>query len=164
MKNINTCGKIFLIIMAVFLTLSTIGCGKKDEIKKNNIENSTEKVEKFSTEFFNKYNLPYQQLKLTDVENTADEYLFYIENGVVYRTINDYVVVIVDRSQIREEEDQIGRNYSGEIYNIFEDDNVDVLKYSACGNYAIMSSLSTIPDWSESEIIISFMEFAENYE
>jgi hypothetical protein len=82
----------------------------------------------------------------------------------VYRTLNDYTVVIVERSELRESEAQIGIDYSGELYNIFEGDEIDVLQYSACGDYAIMASLITIPDWSNDEVITDFMEYAANYQ
>lgn len=159
----NVCRKIILILMSMLLIILTGSCGKKSDIKKNKVENQTDKVEKFSTDFFYNCNLPYEKLQATDVQNTADEYLFYIKNGVVYRTLNDYVVVIVERINIRETEEQVGMDYSGEIYEIFEYDDIDVLKYSACGDYAIMASLSTIPDWSQNEIITAFMEYAANY-
>lgn len=160
----NVCRKIVLILMSMLLIILTVGCGKSNDVKKNKVENTINKVEQFSTDFFYNCNLPYQKLQATDVQNTVDEYLFYIENGAVYRTLNDYVIVIVERSNIRENEDQIGTNYSGEIYKIFEYDDVDVLKYSASGDYAIMASLSTIPDWSQNEIITAFMEYAANYQ
>lgn len=164
MKVFNSSAvKIFLIISAVFSIISTVGCGKNSEVKYNKIKDSTSKVEKFAVDFFNEYNLPYQQLNSTDVENTVDEYLFYIDNAAVYRTLNDYVVAIVERIDIRETEEQSGQNYSGELYNVFENDDVDMLKYSACGDFAIMCSLSTIPNWEDNEVITNFMEFAEKY-
>lgn len=155
--------RIFLATFAVFSIISTAGCGKNSDGSYTKSENSTSKVENFAVEFFNKYNLPYQRLNSTDVENTADEYLFYIDDAVIYRTLNDYVVAIVERSNIRETEEQLSKDYSGELYNVFENDSVDVLKYSACGDFAIMCSLSTIPNWEDSEVIADFMEFAANY-
>lgn len=160
----NTFRSGILIATVIFLTVLTVSCGKSGEIKKTSVENQNDRTEKFSTAFFNEYNLPYQQLKITDVENTADEYLFYIPNGRVYRTLNDYAVVIVERSEIRETDEQTAKNYSGELYNVFENDDIDVLKYSACGDFAIMCSLSTIPNWDENEIITGFMEFAKDYQ
>ncbi len=153
-----------LIATVIFLTVLTVSCGKSGEIKKTSVESLSDRTEKFSIEFFNECNLPYQQLKETDVQNTADEYLFYIPNGKVYRTLNDCAVVIVERSEIRETEEQAAKDYSGELYNVFENDDIDVLKYSACGDFAIMCSLSSIPDWEDSEIITGFMEFAKDYE
>lgn len=165
MKVINNAGRIIISVMTVvLLTVLTVSCGKDSEIKRTNVENLGSRTQVFSTEFFNKYNLPYQKLSIVDVENTADEYLFYIPKGEVYRTLNDYVVVIVERREIRESEDLVGKDYSGELYNIFENDSVDVLRYSACGDFAIMCSISTIPNWEESEIIANFMEFAKDYE
>ncbi len=165
MKVINNAGRIIMsVMMAVLLTILTASCGKDSEIKRTNVENLGSRTQVFSTGFFNKYNLPYQKLSMVDVENTADEYLFYIPKGEVYRTLNDYVVVIVERSAIRESEELVGKDYSGELYNIFENDSVDVLKYSACGDFAIMCSMGTIPNWEQSEIIANFMEFAKDYE
>ena len=155
--------KILIAVSAVLLTLLTVSCGKSNNIKKNKVENSTPNTEKFSTDFFYNCNLPYEKLQLTDVQNNAEEYLFYIPNGSVYRTLNDYAVVIVARSDIREESDKIGTDYSGELYQIFEDDNIDLLKFSAAGDYAIMAVPSAIPNWEEDQVIVSFMEYAANY-
>ncbi|MGN0475172.1 MAG: hypothetical protein ACI4IJ_08795 [Acutalibacteraceae bacterium] len=160
-NNIFRSGK--FIIAAILLTVLTASCGKSSEVNKTDVKNSTDETEIFAAAFFTEYNLPYQQLKVTDVENTADEYLFYIPNGQVYRTLNDCSVVIVKRSEIRETEEQSAKNYSGELYNIFEDNDIDVLKYSACGDFAIMCSLSSIPNWDENEVISGFMEFAKEY-
>lgn len=164
MKVINNAFRSgIFIISVVLLTVLTVSCGKSSGIKKPNVENSTDRTEIFAEAFFNQYNLPYQQLKVTDVENTADEYLFYIPNGKVYRTLNDCAVVIVERINLRETEEQAAKDYSGELYNVFENDDIDVLKYSACGDFAIMCSLSSIPSWDENEIISGFMEFAKKY-
>ena len=160
-NNVFRSGK--FIIVAILLTVLTASCGKSSEVNKTDVKNSTGDTEIFAEAFFTEYNLPYQQLKVTDVENTADEYLFYIPNGQVYRTLNDCAVVIVKRSEIRETEEQTAKNYSGELYNIFEDNDIDVLKYSACGYFAIMCSLSSIPNWDENEVISGFMEFAKDY-
>lgn len=154
---------ILIAMMSLLLTLLTASCGKNENIKKNKVENSTSSTEEFSTGFFNKCNLPYEKLHSTDVQNTAEEYLFYIPNGSVYRTLNDCAVVIAARSDIKEDPEKIGTNYSGQIYQIFEDDNVDLLKYSASGNYVIMALPSAIPNWEEDQIITSFMEYAANY-
>lgn len=165
MKKINNaCGKAVLTLMAMLLIVLTGGCGKKDKQISDKVENQLSKVEKFSTDFFNNCNLPYQKLQITDVQNTADEYLFYISGGAVYRTLSDCSVVITERKNIRETAEQIGTNYSGEIYHIFEGDDIDVLKYSACGDYAIMTNLSAISDWSQNEIITSFMNYAADYQ
>lgn len=152
-----------ILIMAVILTISTAGCGKKSSVRKNIQQNETVGVEKFAEDFFFNCNLPYEKIKESDVQNTADEYLFYISDGVVYRTVGDCAVVIVERVHLRERDELAGTNYSGELYKIFEDDDIDLLKYSACGDYALMASLNSISNWEESEIITSFMNYAAEY-
>lgn len=154
---------VFTAALAALLTLLTASCGKSDSIKKNQVENFASDTEAFSTNFFYDCNLPYEKIQSTDVENSVEEYLFYIPNGLVYRTLNDYAVVIVARSDIREPSDKIGTDYSGELYQIFEDDEYDLLKYSAAGDYAIMAAPSTISNWDEDDVITAFMEYAPHY-
>lgn len=154
---------VLLAIAALLSTLLTASCGKHDTIKRNRVENSASTLAAFSTDFFYDCNLPYEELHENDVQNSAEEYLFYIPNGLVYRTLHDYAVVIVARSDIREPSDKIGTNYSGELYQIFEDDAFDLLKYSAAGDYAIMAAPSAISNWEEDEVITAFMEYAPQY-
>lgn len=155
--------RFILALLLLLSTLLTASCGKSDSVKRNKVENSSSELEAFSTAFFYDCNLPYEKLHESDVQNSAEEYLFYIPNGVVYRTLHDYAVVIVARSDIREADDKIGTDYSGELYQIFEDDEFDLLKYSAAGEYAIMTAPSTISDWEEDEVITAFMEYAPKY-
>lgn len=152
-----------LLTFVYFLTFLTVGCGK-DDIKKNKFENPEDSTTAFAADFFYNCNLPNQIVHLNDVQNTPDEYLFYIEDGVVYRTLNDYVIVIVERNKIRESETQKSSNYSGELYQLFEDDEIDILKYSASGEYALMAVPSTIPDWENDEVITAFMSFSADYQ
>lgn len=155
--------RVFLATAVMLSTLLTASCGKNDSIKRNKVENAAVSTEQFSTDFFYDCNLPYEKLQSNDVLNSAEEYLFYIPNGSVYRTLHDYAVVIVARSNIREPSDKIGTDYSGELYQIFEDDAFDFLKYSAAGDYAIMAAPSSIPNWEEDEVITAFMEYAAHY-
>lgn len=158
------CGiRLCVAILALLSTLLTASCGKDDTIKRNKVENGASKLEKFSTSFFYDCNLPYEELHDTDVQNSAEEYLFYIPNGLVYRTLHDSAVVLVARSDIREPSEKIGTDYSGELYQIFEDDTFNLLKYSAAGEYAIMASPSEISRWEEDEVITAFMEYAPHY-
>lgn len=152
-----------LLSIVFLLTVLTVGCGKND-IKKNKVEDPEVSTTAFANDFFYNCNLPSQIVHLNDVQNTPDEYLFYIEDGVVYRTLNDYVIVIVERNKIRESEEQKSSNYSGALYQLFEDDEIDILKYSASGEYALMAIPSTIPDWENDEVIIAFMSYSASYQ
>ncbi len=144
----------------ILCTLSSTGCGKKTAVVKNKVESVDNTTEAFAVSFFEESNISYEKMKLSDVQNTSDEFLFYIPNGAVYRTTGDYCVVIVARKELRESAEQKGRDYSGELYQVFEDDSIDLLKYCAAGEYALMALPSTIPNWEENEIIAAFMEFA----
>ena len=117
-------------------------------------------TEMFAEDFFTNANLSFEKIKQSDVQNTSDEFLFYIPNGVVYRTTGDYCVVIVAREELRESPELAGTDYSGELYRVFEDDGMDLLRYCAAGNYALMALPSTIPDWEDNEMIASFMTYA----
>ena len=150
-------------IWAVFLllcTLSTAGCGKETAVVKNKVESVDNTTEQFAEGFFIQSNFSYEKVKITDVQNTPDEFLFYISNGVVYRTTGDYCVVIVARTELRESPEQAEKDYSGELYQVFEDDSIDLLKYCAAGDYALMALPSTIPDWDENDMIDAFMTYA----
>lgn len=147
-------------IPLLFCTLLTVSCGKKDSFQKNQLADAPLTTEAFAEQFFTENNFPYQQLRSNEMQNSTDEYLFYISNGAVYRTVGDYAVVIVARSEIREPEEKRGTDYSGELYQIFEDDDIDLLKYCAAGQYALMAVPSTIPDWEENELVEAFMTFA----
>lgn len=144
----------------LFCTLLTVSCGKKDSFQKNQLEDVPLTTEAFAEQFLTENNFPYQQLRSNEMQNSTDEYLFYIPNGAVYRTVGDYTVVIVARSEIREPEEKRGTAYSGELYQIFEDDDIDLLKYCAAGQYALMAVPSTIPDWEENELVEAFMTFS----
>ena len=144
----------------ILSTLSATGCGKETAIVKNKVESVDNTTETFAEGFFEQSNISYEKIKLSDVQNTSDEFLFYIVNGVVYRTTGDYCVVIVARKELRESPEQAERNYSGELYQVFEDDDIDLLKYCAAGDYALMTLPSTIPDWDENEMIDAFMAYA----
>ncbi len=156
-----------LVCTAMFLTLFSTGCGKSssssDGESSDTGEVSETRAQIFAENFFNDCNLSYEKLTKTDVANTADEYLFYVDGGVVYRTVNDYVVMIVERSELDETDEQAASNYSGEIYSLFGNNSADVLKYSASGDFAIMCSIYTIPNWDENEVISAFMEYAASY-
>ena len=65
-------------VLVVLSTLLTASCGKNDSIKRNKVENLSSELEKFSTAFFYDCNLPYEKLHESDVQNSAEEYLFYI--------------------------------------------------------------------------------------
>lgn len=159
----NVKKRVVVALLMVLFTFLTASCGKKDGVKKNKVENIVPDTDTFATQFFYDCNLPYEKMNASDVQNGVEEYLFYIPNGSVYRTLHDYAVVIVNRSELREPEERVNTNYSGEIYQIFEDDEIDVLKYSASGDYAIMASPSAIPDWENDEVITAFMEYSIHY-
>lgn len=144
----------------ILSTLSVTGCGKETAIVKNKVESVDNTTETFAESFFEQSNISYEKIKLSDVQNTSDEFLFYIADGVVYRTTGDYCVVIVARKELRESPDQVESNYSGELYQVFEDDEIDLLKYCAAGDYALMALPSTIPDWEDNEMIAAFMAYA----
>ena len=152
-----------LILSLLFLTILTTGCGKS-EIKRNYNAGESSDTEEFCTAFFTQSNLPFSRLSTSDVQNTPSEYLFYIKGGIVYRTLNDYEIVITARKNINESDEKKGKFYSGELYRIFEDDEIDLLRISAAGNYAILASPSSIPDWENNQIILLFVEFAEHYQ
>lgn len=146
----------------LFSTLLTISCGKS-EIRKSKYGNEDNQTEKFCTDFFTDSNLPYTKLKPSDVENTPDEYLFYIPGGIVFRTLNDYDVVITQRSNLNEAEEAKERNYSGELYALFGEDSVDRLKMAASEDYALLTLPATIPDWESNTVIAAFMEYTGHY-
>ena len=147
-------------ILIIFSTVLTTGCGKS-KVRTNIHDNdSKQTTEEFCESFFNDNNLPYQKLTMSDVDNTPDEYLFYINDGIVYRTLNDYCIVIVNRKNLSEADDKTGKNYCGENYSLFEGDNVDILKISAAGEYAVLSMPSTIPDYQNNAVIKAFMNYS----
>ncbi len=163
MKKKNLTFQLLITLLAaMLLTVSTIGCGKSG-IKKNSNNSKSNDIEKFSTAFFTECNLPYQKLNRSDVQNTPEEYLFYINDGVVYRTLNDYGVVLVRREYLKEEGERRTTDYSGELYRLFQEDDVDCLKISASGNYALLALPASIPDWENDTVITLFMNYAKNY-
>lgn len=151
-----------LILLAVFLFLFA-GCGKQNSIKRNKAVPVNQEVSAFAESFFFECNYAGQKLSLKDVQNTADEFLFYIPDGVVYRTTGNYCILIAKRESIREPEDKKGTDYSGELYQIFDEDSIDILKYCAAGDYVLMAVPSTIPDWDDNDMIADFMEYAASY-
>ncbi len=151
-----------LTAVVMFLTVLTVGCGKSD-IKKTVNDNHPSQTEEFSTKFFTECNLPYQKITQADVQNTPDEYLFYINKGIVYHTLNDYNVVIVNRDDLNEGEGKRETEYNGELFQLFEDDNVDMLKISASGDYALLALPSAVPDWENNTVIVSFMQYSKQY-
>ena len=151
-----------VVFLILFSTVLTTGCGKSS-VKTNVYNgNEAEMTEKFCESFFSDSNLPYTKITLSDVNNTPDEYLFYINGGKVYRTLNDYCVVIVNRRNITESEQKKGKNYCGEIYHLFGEESTDILKISATGEYAILSMPSTIPDYENNVVIQSSMNYSTN--
>lgn len=144
----------------LFCTLLTVSCGKNDSFQKHTASQSPPTTEAFAESFFTENNFPYQKLQSNDILLGKEEYLFYIQGGAVYRTTQDYAVVIVARSELHEEENRRGTDYSGELYPLFEDDAIDQLKYCAAGQYALMTDPSTIPDWNENELVEAFMAYA----
>lgn len=152
----------FLICSLIFSTLLTSGCGKNDVVKIIH-QNDVNDTESFCQQFFTKYNFPYQKIYQKNVQNTPEEYLFYIKDGIVYRTINDYYVIIVNRNSLSESDEKKKQDYSGELYRIFEEDEYDLLMITAYKDYAILNLPSAIPDYLNSELIQSFIEFASKY-
>lgn len=145
----------------MLFTVSTAGCGKNNDFQRN-IANQTElSTDEFAEKFFTECELPYRKISASEVQNTPEEYLFYIHNGSVYRTLNDYAVVIVARKEIKETDEQKGGNYNDAFYQLFEEDEVDLLRCCASGKYALMALPSAIPDWETNEIVTKFMEYAE---
>ena len=67
-------------------------------------------------------------------------------------------MVIVARTELRESPEQAEKDYSGELYQVFEDDSIDLLKYCAAENYELMALPSTIPDWDDNDMIDVFMK------
>ena len=151
-----------LALFVLFCTFSAAGCGKDRTIVNNKVESVDNATSSFAENFFTQSNLPYQKLSLNDVQNSSDEFLFYIPNGEVYRTTGNYTVVIVARKELRETPEQKKMDYSGALYQIFEEDSIDLLKYCAAGQYALMTLPSTIPDWDENELIEAFMTYASD--
>ncbi len=155
---------VVLVTVAItLLTILTTSCGKNEVVKKNQVENTALQTEAFAEQFFYNCNFPYQKLQSSEIQNGSEEYLFYIPNGAVYRTWNDYAVVIVARCDIHENETQAATNYSGDLYQIFEDDEADLLKICAAGDYAMMAHPSTIPNWEEDDVVTAFIKYASNY-
>ena len=150
--------RILAVIMILFSTLLTSSCGK-NQITTNIHESGSGETEEFCEAFFTENYFPYQKINRTDVQNTPEEYLFYIKDGIVYRTLNDYFVVIVNRTSLSESEEKRKTNYTGEIYQIFEGDNYDILLISTRGSYAILSLPSAIPAYENSELIKAFNHF-----
>lgn len=162
-KELKRCRLTAAIGLLVFSTILTAACGKS-EIKRSKFGNEESTTLAFCSAFFTESNLPYKKLTQAEVQNTADEMLFYIQGGIVYRTLNNCNIVITERSNLRESDEYKGKKYSGELYRIFEDDEVDLLKIAASGEYALLVLPSSIPDYENDQIIISFLQFGEEYE
>lgn len=149
-----------LILIAMFCTVCTVSCGKTETVHHKQVENASIETEVFAEQFFLDSNLPYEKINSTEMLTGADEYVFYIPNGVVYRTLHDSIVVIAARKDLHEPSDKVGTDYSGELYPVFDGDDSPLLKYSAAGDYAIMASSESIPDWDDDDVIYAFMDYA----
>lgn len=150
-----------LILITIFCTIYTVSCGKTETIHNRQVEKSSIETEAFAEQFFLESNLPYEKINSTEMLTGADEYVFYIPNGVVYRTLHDSIVVIVARKELHEPSERIGTDYSGELYPVFDGEDSPLLRYSAAGDYVIMASPESIPDWEDDDVIYAFMEYAK---